>query len=285
MSHPPSPARVRLAAILRGLREGAGMSTYDLTEALGKGWSQTRVTRMENARGEKPPKLADVEAWALATGTPEAVRDELAALLKAAGSESMSWHVSHRGGLAARQREMSALERSATEIAHFQPEAIPGLLQSENYARRTLAFADVTHKGGIDAAVRERMKRQTVLREPGHRFEYVLTEGALSWRPGPQSVMAEQFGKLVATASLNDVTFSVIPYDREARTAYIQAFQIFRSPEGPAVLTEGYAREDFLADPREVEVFEHTFAVLRESALVGEDALDFARFVMLSDLP
>jgi transcriptional regulator with XRE-family HTH domain len=279
MSHPPSPARVRLAAVLRGLREGAGMSTYALRDVLG--WSQTRVTRMENARGDKPPKAADVEAWARATGASEVVRDELAALLKAAGSESMSWHVAHRGGLAARQREMAALERSAAEIAHFQPEAIPGLLQSESYARRILAFADVTNKGGIDAAVRERMKRQAILREPGRRFEYVLTEGALCWRPGPQSLMAEQFGKLAAAASLNDVTFSVIPYDREARNAYIQAFQIFRTPEGPAVITEGYAREDFLADPREVEVFEHIFAILRESALTGEDALDFARTVML----
>lgn len=279
MSQPPSPARVRLAAILRGLREGAGMSTYDLRDALR--WSQTRVTRMENARGEKPPKPADVEAWAQATGAPETVRDELTALLKAAGSESMSWRVSHRRGLAARQREMATLERSAPEIAHFQPEAIPGLLQSENYARRTLAFADVTHKGGIDAAVRERMKRQAVLRESGHRFEYVLTEGALRWRPGPEPLMVEQFGKLAAAAALPAVTFSVIPFDREARTAYIQGFQIFRSSEGPAVLTEGYAGEDFLADPRDVEIFEHTFAVLRESALVGADAIDFARMVML----
>jgi hypothetical protein len=177
---------------------------------------------------------------------------------------------------------MSVLEHSATEIAHFQPEAIPGLLQSENYARRVLAFADVTHRGGIDAAVRERMKRQAVLREPGHRFEYVLTEGALSWRPGPQSLMAEQFGKLVAAASLNDVTFSVIPYDREARTAYIQAFMIFRTDDGPVALTEGYTKEDFLAAPVDIETLEHEFALLRESALVGADALDFARAVMLA---
>ena len=58
------------------------------------------------------------------------------------------------------------MEQSATEILHFQPEAIPGLLQSEDYARRVLSFADVTGKGGIDAAVKERMKRQAILREP-----------------------------------------------------------------------------------------------------------------------
>jgi hypothetical protein len=177
---------------------------------------------------------------------------------------------------------MAVLEQSAAEISHFQPECIPGLLQSENYARRVLAFADVTHRGGIDGAVRERMKRQAILRESGHRFDYVLTEGALRWRPGGEPLMAEQFGKLAAAAALPAVTFSVIPYAREARTAYVQGFEIFRGPEGPAVLTEGYAREDFLVDPREVEIFEHEFAVLRESALAGADALDFARAVILS---
>ena len=48
MSQPLSPAQVRLAAILRGLRAGAGMTTYRLAAAMG--WSQSKVTRIENGR-------------------------------------------------------------------------------------------------------------------------------------------------------------------------------------------------------------------------------------------
>ena len=279
MSQPPTPAQARLAAILRGLRDGAGLTTEQLGERLG--WSQSRVTRIENLRTRRFG-ARDVEEWAEATGAPETVRDELAQLVYEASTEARSWHISHRAGLAARQREMAEMERSATEILHFQPEAIPGLLQTEDYARRLLGFADVTGKGGIDAAVRERMKRQAILRKRGRRFEYVLTEGALRYRPGSKQMMSEQLGKLIAAAALPAVTLTVIPYDREARTAYIQAFMIFRTDDGPVALTEGYTKEDFLAAPVDVETLEHEFALLRESALTGTEALDFARAVMLS---
>jgi transcriptional regulator with XRE-family HTH domain len=279
MGQPPTPAQARLAAILRGLRDGAGLTTYDLAERLG--WSQARVTRIENMRTRRFA-AADVEQWAQAAGAPEPVRDELAQLVYEASTEARSWHISHRAGLAARQREMAEMERSATAILHFQPEAIPGLLQTEDYARRLLGFADITGKGGIDAAVRERMKRQAILRKRGRRFEYILTEGALRYRPGPPSMMGEQLGKLVAAAALPAVTLGVIPYDREARTAYIQAFMIFRADDGPVALTEGYTKEDFLAAPVDIETLEREFALLRESALAGADALDFARAVMLA---
>lgn len=277
MAYPPTPAQARLIAILRGLREGAGLSTYALGERLG--WSQAKVTRLENGRTRAT--AADVSEWAQATGADEQVRGELSELAYAASTEARSWRVSHRGGLAARQREMGNMDRSATEILHFQPSAVPGLLQGESYARRVLTFADVTAKGGIDAAVKARMKRQAILREPGRRFEYVLTEGALRWRPGPKAVMEEQLGKLLATAALPSVSLSIIPFDREARVAYIQGFAIFRTDEGPVVLIEGYTQEDFLADPRDVEVYERTFSLLRESALTGEDAAAFARAVLL----
>lgn len=279
MGQPPTPAQARLAAILRGLRDGAGLTTYELADRLG--WSQARVTRIENMRTRRFA-ASDVDQWAETTGAPAPVRAELAQLVYEASTEARSWHISHRAGLAARQREMAEMEKSATEILHFQPEAIPGLLQTEDYARRLLTFADVTGKGGIDAAVRERMKRQAILRKRGRRFEYVLTEGALRYRPGPKPVMSEQMGKLIAAAALPAVTFSVIPYDREARTAYIQAFMIFRTEDGPVALTEGYTKEDFLAAPVDIEMLEHEFALLRESALTGTDALDFARALMLA---
>ena len=174
------------------------------------------------------------------------------------------------------------MDRSASEILHFQPSVIPGLLQCESYARRVLTFGDVTNRGGIDAAVKARMKRQDILREPGRRFEYLLTEGALRWRPGPKSMMQGQLGKLLAAVALPNVTLSVIPFDREARTWYGQGFALFRLPDGPVVLAEGYTKEDFLADPRDVEVYEHVFTLLRESALSGDAAADFARAVMLA---
>lgn len=278
MSHPPSPAQERLAAILRGLRTGAGMTTYQLADAMG--WSQSKVTRIENGRTQAT--AADAEEWAVATGADDSAREELSRLAHAAWTEARSWRASHGGGLAARQREMADMDRSASEILHFQPSVIPGLLQSESYARRVLTFGDVSSRGGIDAAVKERMARQSVLREPGRRFDYVLTEGALRWRPGPKAMMEEQLGKLLAAEALPSVTLSIIPFDREARAVYSHGFAVFHIAGGPVVLAEGYTKEDFIADPHDVDAYKRIFSMLRESALTGPDAADFARAVMLT---
>lgn len=277
MSQPPSPSQQRLISILKGLRAGAGLTTYQLGERLG--WSQSRVTRIEN--GIIQASADDADAWAEATGADPGTREDLASLAYSAWNEVRSWRVSHRGGLAARQREMGQLEHRATAIRQFQPEAIPGLLQSEDYARRVLAFADVTDKGGIDGAAKARIKRQAILREPGRAFDFVLTEGALRWRPGPRDLMVEQLGHLLAAASLPSVSLSVIPFDREAVTAYQHAFTIYGIPDAPTVLVEFHHGETFPSLPAEIELYEHLFVMLRDSALHGDEALAFVRAVIL----
>ncbi len=279
MGQPQTPAQIRLLSILRGLRDGAGLSTYEIADRLG--WNQSKATRVENGRVRI--NAADAQRWAEVTGADEATREELARLVYDAATEARSWRISHRAGLAARQREMGKTDRAASEIWHFQPSVIPGLMQTEGYARRVITMGDVTGRGGIDNAVKARMKRQEVLREPGHRFDYVLAEGALRWRPGPRSLMEEQLGKIVATAALPAVSLSVIPFDREARTWYSQGFAIFwGDPEGPLVITEGYSKEDQLRAVEDIEVYERIFTLLRESALTGDEAIDFARAVMLA---
>lgn len=277
MSHPPSPAQMRLTAILRGLRDAAGMSTYRLAEVLG--WSQSKVTRIEN--GNTQATADDVEAWAEATGADTAAREELSGLAYSAWTQTRSWRASHRGGLAARQREMASMERSATEIRQFTPATVPGLLQSEGYARRVMTFGDVSNRGGIDAAVRERMKRQSVLREPGRSFDYVLTEGALRWSPGPHSLMEEQLGRLVAAAALPAVSLSVIPFDREPAAVYLHPFTIYRIPDAPVVLVENYHAESFAAEKSDIDAYERIFAALKDTALTGGEAVAFARSVIL----
>lgn len=276
MSPTPTPAQRRLAARLRRLRDDAGMSTYDLSKALG--WNQTRVSRIE--RGILPADAYEVEAWASATRAPQAVQDELSDLAYDAWTQSRSWRRSHRGGVAARQRQMGELERSCTALRHFQPEAVPGLLQSPSYARHVLAMADIIGRGDIDQAVAARMDRQQVLREPGRTFEYVLAEGALRWRPGPAEVMGEQRDHLLNAARLAAVSIAVIPFARQARAPYIHPFIIYDIPDAPMVLTEQYGGEDEKWDAREVALYERVFGVLRESALHGDAALDFIRAVL-----
>ena len=276
MSHPPSPSQQRLTAMLRRLRDDAGLSTYQLSEALG--WSQSRVTRIE--RGRIVATAADVEAWAEATGATQSARGELSDLAYDAWTQSRAWRTSHRHGLAARQREMAQLEQSCTGLRHFQPEAIPGLLQAPAYARDVIRMADITGQGDVDAAVAVRIDRQRALRESERNFHFVLAEGALRWRPGPPDTMAEQRDHLLAAAEFAAVSIAAIPYDQQASAPYIHPFMIFDLPEGQLVITEQYAGETFSSDARDVEIYERVFRVLSESALTGAAALEFIRSTM-----
>ncbi len=276
MSQPANPARQRLAAILRRLRDDSGMSTYQLAEALG--WTQSRVTRME--RGAIPATADDVDAWADATRAPQGVRSEMSQLAYEAWTRTRSWRSSHQRGIAERQREMGDMDRAAVGLRQFQPEAIPGLLQSPAYAHQVITMADISGQRDIDEAVAARMDRQRVLREPGREFRFVLAEGALRWRPGPVAVMAEQRAHLLAAAALEGVTISVVPYDREAAAPYIHPFTIYDLPGAPLVLTEQYSGETETSDTREVAVYEQVFAVLAASALTGDQALEFIRSVL-----
>jgi transcriptional regulator with XRE-family HTH domain len=276
MSQPFSPSRQRLATLLRRLRDDAGLSTYQLSEMMG--WSQSRVTRIE--RGQIVATAADVEAWADATNASRRVRDELSDLAYEAWTQSRSWRTSHRRGLAARQREMAQLEKSCTGLRHFQPEAIPGLLQAPAYAREVIRMADITEQGDIDDAVAARMERQKVLRQHGHEFRFVLTEGALRWRPGPPAIMAAQRAHLLAAAGLSAVSIAALPYRQQARAPYIHPFMIFDLPEGPLVVTEQYAGETFSSDARDIAVYEQIFRTLATSALTGDETLEFIRSTM-----
>jgi transcriptional regulator with XRE-family HTH domain len=276
MSQPPSPSRQRLATLLRRLRDEEELSTYQLAEVLG--WSQSRVTRIE--RGLIVANAADVQAWADATNASRSVRDELSELAYEAWTQSRSWRTAHRRGLAARQREMAQLEKSCTGLRHFQPEAIPGLLQAPAYAREVIRMADVTDQGDIDDAVAARMARQKVLRQRGREFRFVLAEGALRWRPGPPEVMAAQRAHLLAAAEFSAVNVATIPYGQQARVPYIHPFMIFDLPEGPLVVTEQYAGETFSSDARDVAVYEQTFRALAASALTGDGMLEFIRSTM-----
>lgn len=252
------------------------MSTYQLAAALG--WSQSRVTRIEN--GRIVATAADVEAWADATRAPDRVREELSRLAYESWTQVRSWRASHQHGIAERQRQVGVTERESTAVRHFHPGVVPGLLQSPSYARHVIVMADITGQRDIDSAVAARVKRQEILREPGRQFRYVLVEGALLWRPGPPEIMAEQRDHLLAAASLEAVDIAVIPYARQARTCYVHPFAIYDLPGAPMVLTEQYSGETFISDPRDLAVYEETFDVLYRSALTGDEALEFIRSVM-----
>jgi transcriptional regulator with XRE-family HTH domain len=263
------PQRRRLAADLRHLRLAAGLSGEQLAERLGV--TQSKVSKIETGRTSVTAE--DADAWAQAVGADAAVRAELVQRAEAVRTESLSWRVTLREGVSRRQEWTGTLEASSGLIRVYQPTIIPGLLQTAEYTRRLLPLADITGQKDHAQAVNARLQRQAVLHDEGKRFEFLITEAALHWRPGPPSVLVAQLHHIATLLSLSNVMIGVIPLDAEASALCFHAFHLYAErEEGSVVTLETLTSEVVVSDPQDIKVYNETFERFREAAFFGEDA-------------
>ena len=200
-----------LAQRLRSMRKAAGLTGEQLAERLG--WSRPKVPKIEN--GHQMPSEQDVMDWVAVCGQPDTVADELLALLTQGQALHRQWRQRLRHGHAAIQTEWDTLIRKATVIRNFEIIVIPGLLQTGEYARHRCLEAVRNYgaaEDGVDAAVVARMRRQEVLYESGHRFEFVIGEAALRIGAAPPSVMIGQIDRLSVLSALPNITLGIIPF-------------------------------------------------------------------------
>jgi hypothetical protein len=218
-----------------------------------------------------------VRAWAEATNATSEEVTELGGLVQRLATEATSWRILHRLGLTQHQRELGELEQAARGIVVFQPTMIPGLLQIADYARRVMSQGNPMAQDDIATAVRERLDRQTVLYDQGKHFEFLLTETALRWRPGPAELMRAQLDRLISVASLPNVSMAVLMLDQEAPDAFLHPFVIFELDDEALVTVETYSAELQVNDPQEVAVYRRTLDRFRETARWGDQAIEAMR--------
>ena len=170
--------RQDLAGALLRLRRASGLSGERLARRCGM--SQSKISRIET--GRLLPSVVDVEQMLTALGVDDATKHELLALARVANTEYQDVRLSVRRGLHHRQRELAALEQSATEIRHFLPALVTGLLQTPEYMRAAISTPVEPASGDVGRAVAAKLDRQAVLHDPGKRFSFLLTESALRWQ-------------------------------------------------------------------------------------------------------
>jgi transcriptional regulator with XRE-family HTH domain len=264
-----TPERLRLAARLKELREGTGQSAETFGTA--RGWSQSKVSKIENARTVPSPE--DVEAWATAGAAGAGLTAELVALAEAVGTETRRWAGRRHGTLAARSEEAGLAEAAAAAVRVFQCAVIPGLLQTADYARQVITMLGAADEADMAANVNIRMQRQDALYVPGKRFEFVLTEGALRWRPGTEAMMAAQLARIARTAAEPTVDIRVLPYAVQAPALYTDGFTIYEIPDEPYVLVETRRGEQFYREERDVDAFREDLERCKDAALAGDEAV------------
>lgn len=264
-----SARRQELGAALRRLRKSAGLSGEAMAAALDI--SQSQISRMELGQQIADPPVVD--SWARTAGASDTERETLLGVAEAAVAEMVSWRKAMTRGLAKLQEDSRELEASATTILNFQIAFVPGLLQVPEYARRVFAAERQATRADIAAAVTARMNRQPIVYSGTKHLEFVMTEAAVRWRFGPESLLRAQVEKIIDVIGLENVTVGIIPQDVEADSWHDHGFNILEGQDAEAVVhVETLTRGLTISDPADVATYKDAFTRLRKLAVTGAEA-------------
>jgi len=218
-----------LGAHLRRLREAQGVSREDA------GWeirsSESKISRMELGRvGFKERDVADLLTLYGVDDGEE--RTRLLALARDANNPGW-WH---RFGdvLPNWFQSYLGLEAAAALIRTYEVQFVPGLLQTQEYARSVVLLGHGRAKDDeIDRRVELRMQRQQILTRPDPVKLWVVVDEAALRRPiGGLDIMRSQVEALLeANTSLPNVRLQVIPFNAGGHAAAGGAFSILRFPD------------------------------------------------------
>jgi transcriptional regulator with XRE-family HTH domain len=256
-------ARRRLGLELRRLREEAGLSGQQLADSLG--WSQAKVSRLEAARVRTT--VEDI-ARALATfDLPPRERDDLLELAEEAAGPPESWRNSTRAGLTRRQQDLIALISAAVSVRHYNPLILPGIVQAPAYARRIL---EMTGHRNVERSLEERMAQRAILTgERPPRYEILVADAAIRWRPGPPTLMAKQLGLVLDLTALGSLTLRILPTDQEQASFLLHPVRIYDFGGDPPteVRVETTTTDYRITDPEDVEIYSRRFTEVASRAL------------------
>jgi transcriptional regulator with XRE-family HTH domain len=277
MTVPGSPTvrRRRLAAELRGIREGIGKSGDAVAAALK--WSPSKISRYERARtGLQPREVERLLDYYEITGSRRALL-----LALAQDATQKGWWEQYSDGLSADYQEFIGFEHEASSIAVWHVDVVTGLLQTEAYARHIISSysrVEPIAPGMIERLVRVRMRRQQVLNpERELHLSVVLDESVLKRRVGNDLVMYEQLMRLVHEADRPNVTVQILPLDTQ-HTVFGESFVIFRfgSDEDASlqnVVSAEHLRNGFsLEAEKETYLHRIAFQMLADSSLDPESS-------------
>jgi hypothetical protein len=261
---------------LRGHRTGG-----EVSRAIG--WSATKISRAESGRESIPPP--EVEKLLDYYGVEEPLRRRLLELAEDAAQRG--WWDEYADALTPEYAEFIGLEAEAESSLQWQADAVPGLFQTEDYARHlNIAYQSVvptTPPSFFERFLRVRMLRQERLtRQPVIQLSVVLDEAVLLRRVGNPAVMRAQLERLATVADLPNVDLRVLPLNREtallAGSFVIMSFGFRATPEaaglGDVVSTENLNTELYVEGETDTYLYRLFFQAVARASLHPADSRD-----------
>jgi transcriptional regulator with XRE-family HTH domain len=263
----PTVLRMLLGSQLRRLREAAGITPdragYEIRA------SRSKISRVEHGRvGFKERDVADL--LTLYGVTDEQVREHM--LLLAQHANSRGWWARYDDVLPDWFETYVGLEQATSLIRSYEQQFVPGLLQTEGYAR---ALTRLGHRSAADEEIERRvslrLNRQQLLAGPARppMFWAVIDESALRRPLGGRDVMRDQLRHLAELADQPNITIQVVPFDRGGHSAVGGSFSILRfaDPDLPDIVyVEQLTSALYLDRPVEVDQYREVMNSLSAEA-------------------
>jgi transcriptional regulator with XRE-family HTH domain len=261
--------RRQLGRYLRQLREEAGITVKAAADALE--WSTPRLWRIE--KGAVPMRALDVRNMCEVYGASAKTTEMLTGLARE--TKAKGWWHSYGGAIPTWFELYVGLESAASSVRIYQPELVPGLLQTKAYATELFE----TDNPGIDAHERDklvavRIQRQRLLSRrlpPAPRLDIVLNEAVLRRPIRDRDAMSGQLHHILDVAGLPNVTTRVLPFSAGVHRAMLAGpFTILDFPdngEPPTIYSESVTGALYLDRPSEVDVYNGLWESIAGAAL------------------
>jgi transcriptional regulator with XRE-family HTH domain len=269
----PTVQRLVLGSQLRRLRESRGISAEQAAESI-RG-SHSKISRMEHGRvGFKERDVGDLLTLYGVTDT-----EERAALLNLAReANTPGWWHAYSDILPSWFEPYVGLEAAASVIRNYEIQFVPGLLQTEGYARALIEHGSAASEEEIARRGELRASRQEILRRPdAPQLWAVVDEGALRRPVGSAEVVREQLRYLIEVADHPAVTLQILPFRVGAHSAMGGPFTILRFAEPDlqdVVYIEQLTSALYLDKPAEVDSY---LEVMEQLCLQAEPAANTAK--------
>ncbi|MFG3117820.1 Scr1 family TA system antitoxin-like transcriptional regulator [Streptomyces sp. NPDC048197] len=251
---------------VRRLRGAAGLTQSELGKRAHT--HSTRINQIERTTGAKPTlKLAQA----------------LDTALNADGLLVDLWPYVYREAFPDWSRKFIELSERAVAIRTYAGQTVPGLLQTEDYARALLRRGrTLTGPAQLEERVAARLGRQARLTQSDRPDLCVVLDEAVLLRPiGGPTAMRNQLRRLLDAANEPHVTLQVLPFSSGEHDALGGSLTLLRLPDGSEVAyTEGAEYGQLIEEQKDVKSFALTYDQVRALALPPNMSFDMIRAVM-----
>lgn len=272
----PTVRRRRLASELRRLRDVAELTIDEVGEKLE--CSASKVSRIETGHvGVTPRDARDMLELYGVTGNEKEALVQLARQARTRGW----WHAYNEVFTGT----FVGLEADASSLRAFQALLVPGLLQTDQYARAVIkAMRPSAEESEIERRVDARMTRQQLLVDDAPpEYWAVIDEAVLHRMVGGVDVMSEQLDRLLRMSKLPHVTLQIVPFNAGAHPGMEGPFLIIGFPEQAdpdVVYVDNTSSGFYLETPADVRRYTLMFDHLRAAARKPDDSIDMIAEVL-----